>query len=92
MQGRDATFATIKAVGLAGDAWQSRRVSAVGSTEAVVAEMVARLSGDLSTADASTVLGVSTRRIGQLVGDGTLSGRKIGTSWILDAATVYAEA
>jgi len=43
---------------------------------------------DLSVAEAARSLGVSSRRIRQLLGDGTLPGRHVGRAWLVPAAAV----
>lgn len=75
--------ATHAAVGWAAGRWQARPVSASGSAETRVTEIVA-VSGhdEISTAEAARMLRLSERRVRQLAAGGM--GRRVGRTWLLD--------
>jgi len=77
----------VAGVAAAADAWIASRVSVDGRSEVVVTEMVSG-SGQMSTAEAATVLGVTPRRVVQLLADGTLEGERAGRVWLVDRASV----
>ncbi len=60
-----------------------------GSDETEMAAVGASSGHDeVTTQQAARVLGVSARRITQLVADGSLVGRKVGRSWLVDGGSV----
>jgi hypothetical protein len=69
--------------------WHERRpVSDEGSAEGVVAEIGGSSLGEISTDRAAGMLGVSARRVRQLVAGGVLTGRLVGRVWLVDAGSV----
>lgn len=66
--------------------WASRRGNAEVADAEVPSESV--LVREISTDDAAARLGVSRRRVGQLVGNGSLRGRRVGRSLLVDVVSV----
>lgn len=63
--------------------------SADGSAEVVQAEVRPKSSRDLlTTTDAASALGVSTRRVRQLRADGSLAATWVGSQWLVERASV----
>lgn len=71
------------------EAWQAWRISAGGSAEMAPAEVRAGSAHEsISTADAAALLGVTPRRVVQLLHDGALAGRQVGRTWSVDRESV----
>lgn len=64
------------------------RTSDLGSSEVVDSETAARSSHEFSVRDAAGVLGVSDRRVRQLLTAGALTGRRDAWSWLVDRSSV----
>lgn len=79
----------VAGVRLAADEWAARRAASVGgSTEAEVTQATPRWPHECTTATAAALLGVSPRRVLQLVADGRLDARRAGRVWLVDAGSV----
>lgn len=64
-------------------------VSVEGNGETVLGETGAESpSMEMGTAEASSLLGVTPRRVGQLAQAGVLPGRKVGRQWMLHRPSV----
>ena len=61
-----------------------------GSAEAEIGEVGAGsgVLADVTTKEAAEMLGVSERRVGQMLAAGALTGRKVGRSWLVDRGSV----
>lgn len=73
--------------------WEERvtegPVAVIGSSETVLGETRAQSAVmEIGTSEAAAVLGVTTRRVGQLAQAGVLVGRKVGRQWMLSRASV----
>lgn len=88
--GREQVYATIKAIEFAGEAWQRRRVAAVGTSATLVSAIGAPSPDDMSIDEAAQVLDVKARRMRQLAAAGL--GHKVGAMWVCDRDAVLAEA
>lgn len=66
-------------------------VSGSAEAEASAGEGVSAPTDEISSEEASSMLKVSRRRIGQMVDERRLSGRKVGRSWVVDRASVVIE-
>jgi excisionase family DNA binding protein len=71
----------------AGRQWSERRISDLGSAEVHVAE-VHPSSSEIDTSGAAELLGVSPRRVRQLIGSGELNARRASRLWLLDRSEV----
>lgn len=75
------------AVREAGHQWSEHRAAVDGSTEVDVAE-VPPSSSEIDTAGAAELLGVSPRRVRQLIDAGELNARRASRFWLLDRKEV----
>lgn len=75
---------------VAADQWATWRASVDGNTEVSGGEAVGGSGRDLdmSTARAADTLGVSPRRVRQLLDAGVLTGRRAGRVWLVDVDSV----
>lgn len=62
--------------------------AAGGSAEVVSAEVPRRSSQEVSSDDVASVLGVTARRVRQLLSSELLTGRKAGRVWLVERASV----
>lgn len=82
--------ATWEAIGEARRQWLAvREVSAGGSAEATPAETRAG-SGQISADAAAGLLGVTPRRVRQLLASDLLEGRKVAGTWLVSRSSVLA--
>ncbi|MFC7488787.1 helix-turn-helix domain-containing protein [Knoellia sp. CPCC 206453] len=67
-------------------------ISAVGNGQAETAtvERESAQDNELPTQEVAKMLGLTPRRVGQMVSDGTLSGRKVGGAWLVSRSSVEA--
>jgi len=63
-------------------------ISAGGNAEVTIAEIGPGLDHELSTGAAGDALGLTARRVRQLVTNGSLRGRRVGVEWLVDADSV----
>jgi excisionase family DNA binding protein len=68
--------------------WAAWRASVDGRSEVAPAETVAPSVYEVTTGEAAGILGVSPRRVVQLLHEGALSGRRVGRTWLVDRASV----
>jgi excisionase family DNA binding protein len=73
--------------------WEQRRdetASADGNAETATTEAAPEsdLLGGMPTAGAATLLGVTERRVRQLLDGGLLAGRKVGRQWLVDRDSI----
>jgi hypothetical protein len=76
---------TRAAIRLAAREYEALPVAASGTAATAVAEIEPALPCEISTADASGLLGLSERRTRQL---GPLLGRRVGRAWLFDRDAV----
>jgi excisionase family DNA binding protein len=81
-----AAFAAIREAGQAWTAW--RRAAADGSDRRKPAAIPAPSAHEISTTEAAGMLGVSARRIRQLLAAGVLEGRLTGRTWHVSRPSV----
>lgn len=82
--------ATRRAIRRAALAYAARPPAASGSTEAEALAVEAPSSHEITTAEASTLLALSDRRVRQLAAEGM--GRRVGGRWLVDRSAVLAYA
>jgi excisionase family DNA binding protein len=85
-----AVLATLAAIRRAGDTWHAA-ATAAGSAEAPEPPAPAPSAQEVVTVDqAATALGVTPRRVRQLIAADDLPARRVGTAWHLDPGDVAA--
>lgn len=72
----------------AGQAWVEWRAAANGSAEALPAETAPRSMHEICSDEAAEMLGVSSRRVRQLLAAGLLEGRLAGRTWLVSRPSV----
>lgn len=80
--------ATRRAIQRAAAAYEALPISANGNAETGLAEIGTGSPHEISTSEASVLLGLSERRVRQLAAGGM--GRRVGGRWLLDRSAVTA--
>ena len=80
---------TVAEIRDAAEAWQELEPSGAGRTEVGRTEVGGSSSHDeISSSEAGDLLGVGARRVGQLVDEQQLDGRKVGGRWLVSKESV----
>lgn len=80
--------ATRRAIRRAAREYEALPVAVGGSAEVEFAEVAPPLAHEITTSEASAVLGLTERRVRQLAAEGM--GRRAGSRWLLDRSAVLA--
>jgi excisionase family DNA binding protein len=75
----------VRQAGAVGAEWA--RMSAAGRADVVEADTPPD-SGEIDVAAAAELLGLSTRQVRRLAGDGVLAARRVGATWLIERAAV----
>lgn len=83
---RPEVEATRRAIRRAAREYEARPVAAAGSAEVPLSEVGPPLPHEITTREASVLLGLTERRVRQLAP--VLGGRRVGSGWLLDRSAV----
>jgi excisionase family DNA binding protein len=73
---------------LTADQYKAWRASDLGTSELSASVPAAPLPHEISAREAASMIGVSDRRVRQLLAEGSLDGRRDGWSWLVDRSSV----